>query len=259
MRIGICTSLANSSVVKAAGGDFVEANVQGFLVPQKGDDEFAPNREAVATNALPVAAANCFLPGSLKCVGPEVRTEKILEYAATAFARAKEAGIGVIVFGSGGSRRLPEGFPRDKATDQFASLLTELGPIAEPNGVTVAVEALNSGECNFINSLAEAGALVRRADHPNVRLLVDIYHMLTDGEPPEEVARHAELVAHCHVAESSRRAPGTGPEDLRPFLRPLAEAGYEGCVSMECKWEDLESEAAGAVECLREQIADVAP
>jgi sugar phosphate isomerase/epimerase len=260
MRIGICTSVENAGVVKAAGADYVEANVQNLLVPQKGDEDFAPNREAAAASVLPIPVANCFLPGRLKCVGPEVRTDDILAYAATAFARAKEVGIGIIVFGSGGARQLPDGFARDEAADQFASLLAKLGPLAELSDVTIAIEALNASECNFINSLAEAADLIRRADHPNVRLLVDTYHMLTDDESADEVARHAELVVHCHVAEKvDRSAPGTAPEDLRPFLRPLAEAGYSGDVSIECRWKDMAAEAAAAVANLKKQIADVTP
>jgi len=260
MRIGICTSVSSSDAARDAGADFVEEHVQGFLVPRDGDDAFAPKRRAAAESAVPVRAANCFLPGDMKCVGPDVRTDELFEYARVAFARAREAGIGVIVFGSGGSRRIPDGFPRERAADQFASLLAGLGPVAARHEVTIAVEPLNSDECNFINSLAEGAELVRRADHPNVRLLADIYHMLKDGEPPGEIARHGGLLAHCHVAEKEgRRAPGTGPEDLRPFLGALVGAGYAGGISIECGWKDFAAEAAGAVEYLRKQLADVTP
>ncbi len=258
MRIGICTSVVNAPLAKAAGFEYIEENVQSLLVPELAEDEFAALRDEARESGLPVEAACCLLPGELKCVGPEVDTGRLVRYVETALARAAEVGIGTVVFGSGGARGVPEGFPREEAADQFAWILGEMAPIAERVGVTVVVEALNSGECNFVNSLAEGAEFVRRVDHPSVRLLVDIFHMLRDGEVPEEIARHAGLVAHCHVAENEgRRAPGVGPEDLRPYLRRLVEAGYLGGISVECKWEDLGLQSASAVEYLRKQLADV--
>ncbi len=257
MRIGICTSPANASLARDAGAEFIEPGVREFLVPRKSDSEFAELREAAAEGPLPFGAVNCFLPGDLKCVGPDARTAEVLDYAATAFARAGEAGVGIVVFGSGGARKLPEGFPSEEAADQFVDILEKMGPLAGSRGVTIAVEPLCSAQCNFVNTLAEAAPLVRRVGHPAVRLVVDIFHMLEESEAPEEIARHADLVAHCHVAESTRRAPGTDSEDLRPYLRALAESGYTGDVSLECKWENLAAEAAPAVAYLKAQLADV--
>jgi sugar phosphate isomerase/epimerase len=257
MRIGICASPANAPLARDAGADFIEPGVREFLVPRKPDSDFAELREAAAEDSMPIPVVNCFLPGDLKCVGPDARTGDVLDYAATAFARAGDAGVGVVVFGSGGSRRLPEGFAPEEAAEQFADLLKRMGPLAGANNVTVAVEPLCSAQCNFVNTLAEAAPLVRRVGHPAVRLVVDIFHMLAENEPPQEIARHADLVAHCHVAESTRRAPGTDSEDLRPYLRALVELGYSGAVSLECRWEDLAAEAGPAVACLRAQLADV--
>ena len=59
--IGICTGHPGS----LAGVDFIEENVQGYLQPEQA--QFTP-----AARTLPTRAANCFLPGALKCVGPEV-------------------------------------------------------------------------------------------------------------------------------------------------------------------------------------------
>ena len=258
MRIGICRSVDNAAVVKAAGFEYIEEGVQRLLVPESPDEEYAPKRDAASGCGLPVEAACGLLPGNLKCVGPEVDTERFRKYIDAALARASEVGITRIVFGSGGARKVPDGFAKDEAADQFVERLGEMAPVAEKAGVTVVVEPLNSTECNFINSLAEGAELVRRADHPNIRLLADIYHMLMDGEGPEAITAHADIIAHCHVAEKEgRRAPGTAPEDLRPYLRALVDAGYNGGISVECRWEDLAAEAEGAVKALRAQIAEV--
>lgn len=76
-----------------------------------------------------------------------------------------------MVFGSGGSHKIPEGFNPDTARTQFISLLGKLGPVAQKYDVVIVLEPLNSGETNFINSVGEGGSIVREVNHPNIRLL----------------------------------------------------------------------------------------
>ncbi len=255
MRLGICAGLEQAAAVRAAGGDFVELNVQAWLAPAKRDDEFEGRAEETFKAAVPAEAANCFYPASHKVVGPEVNMPELLRYARAAFERAQACGIAVIVFGSGGARAIPEGFSRGRAEEQFAGLLRQLGPLAADRGVTVVVEPLNRKECNFINSLAEGAEAVRAAGHPGVRLLADFFHMALEDESPDEVGRFAELLAHAHTAEKEgRRAPGNSGDDFRPYLRHLVSCGYQGRLSVEAGWRDLAAEAPRAVAELRKQL-----
>jgi sugar phosphate isomerase/epimerase len=255
MRYGICTSASGSGApLRASAADFVEENVQGFLKPREADEAaFQARLTAAQACGKPILAANCFLPGDPKCVGPAVDRPAIRAYAETAFRRAAQAGIRVIVFGSGGSRNIPDGFPRERAVVQFTALLCELAPLAAAHGVTLVVEPLNRGECNLVNSVDEGADIVRAVNHQGVRLLADVYHMRRDGEGPDAIARNRDLLAHVHVAElQDRAAPGTAGEDLRPWLAELAE-GYDGAISIECGWKDLSAQLPAALECLREQ------
>lgn len=257
MEIGVCTSAANSPDISGSGVDFIEENVQNFLVPEESNEIFAEKSKAPSACPLPIRAANCFLPGTLKCVGPDVDMGRILRYAGTAFRRAGETGIGTIVFGSGGSRTVPKGFSADNAKKQIVDLLKELGPLAEARGVTVVLEPLNSGDCNFINSLREGAELVEACSHPAVALLADIYHMARDGEDPEEISRFGKMLRHAHIAEEEKRtSPGTMGDDFRPYLKALADAGYGGAISLECRWEDMALQIADSLRYLRGQAAD---
>lgn len=255
-RLGICTSIANAAAVKEAGGDYLEESVQAFLVPGQPDGDFRQNAEALTASSLPVLACNSFLPGSLKSVGPQARPDEIVAYAKTAFRRARQMGIKVIVFGSSGSRSIPEGFDRADARRQFVDLLRRLGPVAQANRLVLVIEPLNRGECNFINSVAEGAAIVRDADHPGVRLLADIYHMLRESEGPEALVEAGPLLRHVHIAEKDRRTPpGVAGDDFRPYLRALRQARYSGAISIECRWDDLAAELPAALKTLREEIA----
>ena len=104
MKIGICCGPENATGLANASVDYIEATVAGVLMPRDDEAQFAKTLQAVQAAPLPVAAANCFLPGDLPCVGPDPKTDEILHYAETAFARAARVGITRIVFGSGGSR-----------------------------------------------------------------------------------------------------------------------------------------------------------
>lgn len=255
-RIGVCASVANAAMARKAGCDYIEEGVRSFLVPDRPEAEFQAKRELPEGSPLPVAACNSFLPGELKSVGPEARHDDILAYAGTAFGRARQAGVKVIVFGSAGSRAIPEGFDAGEARRQFVSLLRRLGQLARENGVIVAVEPLNRGECNFINTVAEGAAIVREAGDPGVRLLADIYHMLREDEGPGSIVLAGALLVHCHIAEEEgRAAPGIHGEDFTPYLDALRRIGYRGGISFEGRWSDIGRELPVAVQTLRAQIA----
>jgi sugar phosphate isomerase/epimerase len=254
MKIGICTTVDQARTFAQAGFDYIEENVQSFLVPEEPESAFAAKLAAAQGSVLPVRAACCFLPGALKCTGPAVDLERIAGYADSAFRRARQAGIDIIVFGSGGSRQIPEGFNRATALDQFIACVRRIAPLAEKQGVTVVIEPLNSKECNFINSLAEGARVVETVAHPQVWLLADIYHMLVDREPADEIITHGSSIHHVHVAElEGRMAPGTSGEDFGPYLRALAKIGYRGSLSYECFWKDFPQQAAACLSSFREQ------
>lgn len=255
--VGVCFAPQDIEGLTSLPFDFLEVNVQAFLVPQADEASFAGNRAAARNAARPVRSANCFLPGDLKCVGPEVRIDAILDYARSAFRRANEVGIRTIVFGSGNARMRPDGTTYETAMEQFVALLSRLGPLAEEKGVTLVVEPLNRGECNFINSLREGAEAVQRADHRAVRLLADIYHMRKDDEPETEIEKFASLIHHVHAAEKEGRSfPGKHRENLVPYLAALARSGYRGEFALECHWGNFADEAERSLAAFREQIKD---
>lgn len=252
---GICTSLTNHKLVADAGYPYIEESVQSFLAPLGEESVFIEKLEQVKGAGLSIPACNVFIPAKLKSVGPDADHDGIISYAETAFRRAGMAGVGIIVFGSGGSRSIPEGFPREKAREQFLDLCRAMGPIARRHKVTVVLEPLNSGECNFLNSVAEGGEMVKEINHPNIRLLADIFHMMREKEGPESILMYGKYIKHTHIAENRERsAPGVYREDMTPYIKALLDTGYKGMMSVECTWKDINKEAGPALNYLRQQI-----
>jgi len=258
LRIGVCTSVKNADVLRRSGADYIEVGVRSFLVPDKPEAAFAENLKAAKACGLPILAANGFLPGSLKCVGPEANHDGVLRFAETAFKRAGQVGVKTIVFGSSGARSIPDGFDRRAAEPQFVALLGKMAPLAKAHDVVVAVEPLNRNETNFINTLPDGARLVEPVGHPNIRLIADIYHMLRMDEPPQHIRDVGHLLTHVHIAEREKRTPpGTAGDDFTGYFQALKGVGYKGLVSIECGWKEMPEQLPVAVKTLREQMARV--
>ncbi len=258
LPLGVCTTYNKAGLLKSLGFSFVEESVGTFLIPDAGNEQYEKNQLALKTEKVPVRSYIYFFPGSLKSVGPDTHHEAILQRADLALKRAKECGSKNIVFGSGGSRAIPDGFDRAKAKAQHIELCQKMAPLAEKHGVTLAVEPLNRSETNFINSLAEGVEIIQAVNNPWFKLQCDIYHMLKDDESPDEIVKYAPYITHCHIAEKrNRTAPGVEGDDFRPYLRALKKINYKGGLSLECRWKDFDSEVARGIVAIKAQMADL--
>ena len=260
MIYGICTEPENATVLADAGFEFVELHVQRHLRPEEDEAAFLPQLARIEAAALPCAAANCFIPAHLKITGPQVDLNALARYAEVACERAQRAGIKTIVFGCGGARSIPEGFDRQRAWGQLVAFGRMLGPVAERDGITIATEPLNQGETNVLNATADCARYVREVDHPSVKLLIDGYHWALERESVADIVAAGPLLCHAHIATyQTRLAPGAEPCDFEPFFQGLKDAGYDGRISIEGKWDDLSDQAAGALAKLKQAAQAVEP
>ena len=256
LTIGLCGNWSNAALAKQAGCSYIETGVANLLMPDKPDADFKNQYDTLAvTQPLKVECFNVFLPKELKSVGDQVNHEGIIKYASIAFQRAEIVGAKIIVFGSSGSRTIPDGFDRTKAKEQFIALCKMLAPIASKHNITLAIENLNQSETNFINKLGESAEIVEAVRHPNLKLMCDIYHALKENDSANELVRYKEHLVHCHIAEKQdRTAPGVMGDDFKPYFNALKKIKYKGRISLECRWKNMEAELPTAVKTLQEQF-----
>ena len=254
MKFGICTTIEKSAAVRDAGWDFVEESVQGLLQGLEPDERWT-GRDRATTSALPVLAANMLVPASLKITGPDRDREKLAAYMRAVLRRADQLNIRTLVFGSGGARQVPDGYPRDSAAEEIGEFVRTSAAVAGEYGVTIVIEPLNRGECNILNSVAEAMKYVAAVGHPNLKCLVDSYHFWLEDEPLDNLREAMPSIRHVHVADKmGRTAPGeSGQSDYRPFFRVLKDGGYDGPISVEAKAFDMPTSGARVLEYLRNQ------
>ncbi len=235
MRYAICCNdPAIATEAREAGFDYIEANVPGFVRPFESEDAFEDTVAAFRATGIPVESANLFLPRELRCTGPDAVPDQIADYSETVCRRLAKAGVPILVFGSGGARKLPEGWPKEKADEQFVAILSRIGPIAESHGVKIALEPLARVECNYLNTVDEGAALARASGSPAIGVLADSFHWARNGETADTILAARDCFLHSHVATlPNRKAPGMEDYDFLPFFRALAAIGYDGRVTVE--------------------------
>jgi sugar phosphate isomerase/epimerase len=258
-EIGIVADFEQDSMLYANGYKYVVESVVKCFSPTKvTDTQFEENLKAFRKLKLSIIALNIFMPGDMKLVGPEVKEEVILPYVKTVFERCKRAGITMVIWGSGGARRVPEGFDHQKAKQQFIDIAGKVAALAKQYQIELALENLNSTETNFINTVEEAFDVVIKVDHPNFWLCVDVYHMLMEGEQPAVIEKTKKKLIHCDIAEKTKRAPpGVNGDDFREYLKALKKVGYSRKIVLECRWDNLTAQALSARQNLQKQIDEV--
>ncbi len=258
MKLGVCADPKFAPTLADADFEFIELHVQNHLKTQQDKTAFEAELTRIQASPIPALVANCFVPGVLKITGPDVDLVALERYVTLAFQRAKQASIGVIVFGSGGARRIPDGFDRETAWEQLITFGKMIGPIAQQHNVVVVVEPLNQRECNVLTSVGESGRYVQEVGHSNVQLLVDGYHWALDNDSYDDIVTYGHLLKHVHIATTaSRLPPGFEACDFSPFFKALKEAKYEGPISIEARWDNIEHQAQAAYQHLKDLVEDV--
>lgn len=258
-QIGIVQDLENDSLISASGYRYlIESTTKCFSPKKVTDEQFLINLTTIKKLKTPLLAVNLFIPGELKLVGPTVDEAAILAYTEIVLQRCQAANVKMITWGSGGARRLPDGFEKAKAIKQFVDIAQKVSIQAKKYTIVLALENLNSTETNFINTLEEAYEIVQKVNQPNFRLCADIYHMLKENEKPQIIEKASKYIVHCELAEKENRTPpGTKGDDFSEYLKALKKIKYKGKIILECRWENLTLQAPLAYQYLQREIDNV--
>lgn len=232
------------------GYDYVEIPVAD-LCPEDPAPAFSSTTLAIETAGIPALAFNFLVPPTLPIVGPAVDLERLRHYVSVAAERAASLGGSVFVLGSGTARRMPAGFPRVQGVEQFRSFARLTAEAADRHGMTVALEAINRTETNFLHTLEEAVEHAHAIGLPAVGVLADAYHMHMESEPFWHLLETDGLLRHVQVCDEGRSYPGSHGLDLWDFFVYLNHLGYSGTVSVECRWTSFSAEGGPALEFVR--------
>lgn len=135
--------------------------------------------------------------------------------------------------------------------DLIAADLAKLANLALPMGVRIAYEALSWGL--HVNDYRQSWGAVARADHANLGIVMDSFHVLANGSPLEELQEipHHKIAMvqlsdymwralrsaeeRIETARHVRVFPGEGEhsKELSDMVRAIHQTGYRGDYSFE--------------------------
>jgi sugar phosphate isomerase/epimerase len=251
MKIGVCIKPEMIATAAAIGFDYVELGAS--QLENMDEVKYSDIKRATNEAGIQPEVFNVFLPGSLKVVGPDVDEKAIEDYMLKVLGRVSDLGGKIIVFGSGASRKCPENWSLDKALSQYIDAAKIAGDIGAGYGVLIALEHLNKGETNIVNSVADAWKAAIDSKNDNIKVIVDSYHMNVENENYSILEGMKEYIAHVHIARSKGRYyPMHAEEDTySEFIAGLRAAGYDNRMSIEGGCSDFSTEAPKALAFLK--------
>ncbi len=251
MRYGICTNTDNLKLVADAGFDYIEPALTELAALS--EDQFQILVKKIQSSSIKAEVFNVFFPGTIHLTGSDVQRNSIQEHAKKALTRAALLGCKTVVLGSGGSRKIPEGFPVEEAKEQFKDALTIAGEIASSLGITIVLEPLNTTETNLVNSVLEGLQTVKEVNHTNVKLLADFYHIQKENQSLSDILKCTGYLEHIHIANSHGRVyPLSQNEDqYKEFFEHLVQVGYNGRISIEGSTNNMIEDAPKALKMMK--------
>ena len=234
MKFGICLPAERAIQDPPTSADYIELSASEIYAMD--DERFDALCGAVKNQKFKTYSANNLIDASIRLTGPDVKFDVLSAYCDKTFSRLARLGISVLVFGSGKSRNVPEGFPTEEAWKQLVQVGRILAQKAATYRQTVVIEPLAYNKVNIIHTFADGARYARDVARENFKTLVDFYHFDSNGEPYSSLAENREWLTHTHFATSGTRTMPRSDEDwhfFRENLKALAAIGYDGAMSFE--------------------------
>ncbi|MBI9107640.1 MAG: sugar phosphate isomerase/epimerase [Spirochaetales bacterium] len=126
--------------------------------------------------------------------------------------------------------------PVDKEGDRARGIaeLKVLADYAADLGIDLCLEVLNRFENYILNTAEEGLAYVKEVGKPNVKLMLDTFHMNIEEDSIGSAIRTAgKYLGHFHTGECNRKVPGRGRTPWAEIGEALRDIGYDRAVVME--------------------------
>jgi D-psicose/D-tagatose/L-ribulose 3-epimerase len=126
--------------------------------------------------------------------------------------------------------------PVDKEGDRDRGItgIRGIADFARDLGIDLCLEVLNRFENHVLNTAAEGVSFVQEIGKPNVKVMLDTFHMNIEEDSLGGAIRTAgPMLGHFHIGECNRRVPGKGRMPWREIGEALGDIGYQGGIVME--------------------------
>ena len=126
-------------------------------------------------------------------------------------------------------------------TTNCIEALKRAGEIVEKTKMVIVLEPLNVrvNHAGYFVVMSDHGAeIIENVNHPNVKLLFDIYHQqISEGNVINHLRKHWARIGYLQAGDvPGRKEPGTGEINYQNVFKAVYELGYQGIIGMEHGW-----------------------
>jgi len=114
---------------------------------------------------------------------------------------------------------------------------------AQQYEIRLGLEPANRMVTDLVNTAGDAKQMIQDLDHSNLGVVIDTGHIHLSDETPEQAVKNlGPMLLQVHINDNDGRRqqnliPGDGNFEFAGFLQDLAEAGYDGFLSLELAWD----------------------
>jgi len=126
--------------------------------------------------------------------------------------------------------------PVNKIEERKKSIesIRELAVDAAKYDITLNLEVVNRFEQYIINDAAEAVEFMKQVDKPNVKVMLDCFHMnIEEDFIGDAIRATGDYLGHFHIGEANRKVPGKGHMAWDEIGQALRDINFKGGVVME--------------------------
>ncbi len=125
--------------------------------------------------------------------------------------------------------------PQSETENQItAEGLHQLAEHGQRRGVQVVIEPMSHFRTHVANTAQQALRLLLLADHPNLSILIDTYHLVTETRDFGSEMRHAgDHLWGLHACENDRGVPGSGLVPWDQVFGTLKDMQFDGYMVFE--------------------------
>ena len=165
----------------------------------------------------------------------EAAHQIVLDQITAAVEVAKRVNAGYMTLVSG---QVDPRWPREIQYANCIDLLRRASKIVEPHNITMVMEPLNrfrNHPGSFLQTVTEGYLICKAVDHPNCKILYDMYHQQIAGGnliPLFDLCR--DQIGYLQCGDNpGRNEPGTGEINYAKVFQHVRDSGFDGIVGME--------------------------
>jgi D-psicose/D-tagatose/L-ribulose 3-epimerase len=229
-------------IVSDAGYRGIE--IAAYTLVNEGVDEITPSRRKEMVSVMKDTGLECVglhwllapPPKGLHFTTPDTEVRrKTVAYLDELIDFCGDLGGSRMIFGSPKQRDTRD-ISVEQAKTYFAEGLESVADHAQWKGIEILIEPLGKRTTDVINTLAEASEMMKRINHPAIKMMFDFNNTVDETEPFDVLLRkYYENIHHVHVQEMGGKHLGTGNavNDYVKAFQVLKDMRYNNWISLE--------------------------